>query len=77
MGLINNEKHLSIIETNCIGSYDVDITHEKISKEINIQDMVGDILNKFGNTEMGRYKIQLLFDEIIRLNYERNTIWYR
>lgn len=32
---------------------------------INIQDKVVDILCKFGNTEIGRYKIQLLFDSII------------
>lgn len=32
---------------------------------IDIQSEVGNILQKFGNTELGRYKIQLYFDSLI------------
>jgi hypothetical protein len=32
---------------------------------IDIQSEVGSILHKFGNTELGRYKIQLYFDFLI------------
>jgi hypothetical protein len=34
----------------------------KIEREKTIQEMAYEIIDKFGNTEMGRYKIQLMCD---------------
>ena len=34
----------------------------KIDREKTIQEMAYEIIDKFGNTEMGRYKIQLMCD---------------
>lgn len=33
---------------------------------VDIQSEVGNILHRFGNTELGRYKIQLYFDSLIK-----------
>lgn len=35
----------------------------KIEREKTIQEIAGEIITKFGNTEMGRYKIQLMCDQ--------------
>jgi hypothetical protein len=35
----------------------------KIDREKTIQEMAYEIIDKFGNTEMGRYKIQLMCDQ--------------
>jgi hypothetical protein len=35
----------------------------KIEREKTIQEIAGEIMTKFGNTEMGRYKIQLMCDQ--------------
>jgi hypothetical protein len=35
----------------------------KIEREKTIQEMAYEIIDKFGNTEMGRYKIQLMCDQ--------------
>lgn len=35
----------------------------KIERDKTIQDMAYEIIDKFGNTEMGRYKIQLMCDQ--------------
>jgi len=37
-----------------------------IEKEKTIQEFAGEIITKFGNTEMGRYKIQLMADEFAK-----------
>jgi hypothetical protein len=34
-----------------------------IEREKTIQEIAGEIIDKFGNTEMGRYKIQLMCDQ--------------
>ena len=35
----------------------------KIEREKTIQEMAYEIIDKFGNTEIGRYKIQLMCDQ--------------
>lgn len=35
----------------------------KIEREKTIQELAYEIIDKFGNTEMGRYKIQLMCDQ--------------
>jgi len=48
----------------------------KIEREKTIQEIAGEIFTKFGNTEMGRYKIQLMCDEFAEetLKKEREKI---
>jgi uncharacterized protein (DUF1330 family) len=37
-----------------------------IEREKTIQEIAGEIITKFGNTEIGRYKIQLMADEFAK-----------
>lgn len=48
----------------------------KIEREKTIQEIAGEIFTKFGNTEMGRYKIQLMCEEYANecLQKERDKI---
>lgn len=43
----------------------------KIEREKTIQEIAGEIFTKFGNTEMGRYKIQLMCDQFAKEYLEK------